>query len=196
VAIYRYFRSIAVVSVRRYQPIAEALVMLVATFPLAVGLHVPTLWLLAPLVLLTFTKRSYRTYGLTWEQPGSAVFHVIVALVIFVPYMVGHYALAHWWLGVRFHFRWPPAFVESAIDQVLAIALPEEFFFRGYFQTDCDRVFGLWARAAACGCRIRRVSCAVRRAGTAHRILSRTVVWLVAGADLDHRRTGCVSCRQ
>jgi membrane protease YdiL (CAAX protease family) len=142
VAIYRHSRSIAAVSVRRYQPIAEALVLLAVTFPLAVGLHVPTLWLLTPLALLTFTKRPYHTYGLTWEQPGSLVFHVGVGLVVFVPYVIGHYAWAHWWLGASFHLRWPPAFFESAIDQVLAIALPEEFFFRGYFQTECDRAFG------------------------------------------------------
>jgi membrane protease YdiL (CAAX protease family) len=132
---------------RRYRPLAEAVALLAVTFPLAVGLHVPTLWFLTPLALLTLTNRPYETYGLTWARPGSPAFHAAVILVIFPLYLIGHYALAHWWLGAGFHFRWPPEFLQSAVDQVLAIAIPEEFFFRGYFQTECDRVFGKPYRA-------------------------------------------------
>lgn len=127
---------------RRYQPIAEALALLAVTFPLAVGLRMPTLWFLTPLALITFAKRPYQTYGLTWERPGSIGFHVAVVSAVFLPYMIGHYALARWWSGASFHFRLPSEFFESVIDQVLVIALGEEFFFRGYLQTECDRVFG------------------------------------------------------
>jgi membrane protease YdiL (CAAX protease family) len=139
--------------VRRYRPIAEAVAVLVVTFPLAVGLHLSTLWLLTPLALITFTKRPYPAYGLTWERPGSVAFHAVVTLGIFPAYVLAHYAFAHWGQGKSFHFRWPPEFLELAADQVLAIALPEEFFFRGYFQTECDRVFGKPRRwlGADCG---------------------------------------------
>lgn len=138
---------------RNYRPIAEAVALLAVTFPLAVWLRVPSLWLLAPLALITLTDRPYRDYGLTWEQPGSVAFHAAVLLVIFPSYALGHYALAHWWFGASFRFRWPPEFLESVVDQVLAVALPEEFFFRGYFQTECDRVLGKPYRwlGAACG---------------------------------------------
>jgi membrane protease YdiL (CAAX protease family) len=140
--------------VRRYRPITEAVALLAVTFPLAVGLRLPTLWLLTPLALITFTDRPYRMYGLTWERPGSVVFHVAVTLVIFPSYILGHYAFAHWWLGASFHFRWPPGLLASAVDQVLAIALPEEFFFRGYFQTECDRVLGRPYRWLGANCGI------------------------------------------
>jgi len=127
--------------VRRYRPIAEAVALLAVTFPLAVGLHLPTLWLVVPFAWVTFTKRSYVTYGLTLRRPGSVGFHVAVSIAVFVPYMIGHYALAHWWQGAGFRLRVPVHFGESVIEQALVIALPEEFFFRGYLQTQLDRVW-------------------------------------------------------
>jgi len=130
------------------------LALLAVTFPLAAGLHLPTLWFLAPLALITFTKRPYSRYGLTWGRPGSVAFHITVVLVVFLPYVIGHYLFAHWRFGAHFHLRWPPAFLESVIDQVLAIALPEEFFFRGYFQAQCDRVFGRPYRCLGAKCGI------------------------------------------
>ena len=126
----------------RYQPIAEALALLIVTFPLAVGLHVPTLWFVLPFALLSLAKRSYAEYGLTVENPGSWRFHVAVTAAVFVPYLIGHYLFAHWTAGLEFHFRVPPRFATLAVDQVLLIALPEEFFFRGYLQTQFDRVCG------------------------------------------------------
>jgi membrane protease YdiL (CAAX protease family) len=130
------------VSLHRYRPIAEALALLVGTLPLAVALHLPTLWFLTPFALVTLARRPYATYGLTLKRPGSVRFHAGVIVAVFVPYMVGHYLLAHWWSGLDFHFRLPTVFLASAIDQLLLIALPEEFFFRGYLQTEFDRACG------------------------------------------------------
>ena len=126
----------------RYQPIVEALALLAITFPAALALHQPTLWLLAPFALLTFTKRPYSRYGLTLDRPGSIRLHASVVAAIFVPYVFGHYALAHWTAGARFNFRLPPDVLSSAVDQVLVIGLPEEFFFRGYLQTQLDQACG------------------------------------------------------
>jgi membrane protease YdiL (CAAX protease family) len=130
------------VSMHRYQPIAEALALLFVTLPLAVGLGIPTLWFVLPFALVSLTRRPYPEYGLSVENPGSFRFHVAVITVVFVPYLIGHYLLAHWTAGLEFHFRLPARFATSAVDQVLLIALPEEFFFRGYLQTQLDRVYG------------------------------------------------------
>lgn len=140
-------------NLRRYQPIVEALGLLAVTFPLAIALRLPTLWLLLPFMVITLTKRPYATYGLTWQQPGTARFHLAVTVGVFVPYVIGHYLWAHWWLGATFQLRLPPAFGQSIIDQVLIIALSEEFFFRGYLQTQCDQVWGKPYRllGAECG---------------------------------------------
>lgn len=127
---------------RGYGPVIEGLALLAVTFPLAVGLHLSTLWFVVPLAVITLTKRPYPEYGLSLERPGSVGFHVTVVALVFIPYTIGHYLLAHWLDGATFHLRLPPDVVGSAFDQILLIALPEEFFFRGYLQTQFDSVWG------------------------------------------------------
>lgn len=128
-------------SARRYEPAIEGLALLAITFPLAIGLHLPTLWFVVPLVVITFTKRPYPEYGLCLDRPGGLGFHTAVVAIVFIPYVIGHALLAHWWLGTSFRFRLPPDLLRSTADQVLLIALPEEFFFRGYLQTQLDQVW-------------------------------------------------------
>lgn len=127
---------------RRYQPVVEASVLLAVTFALVVVLRLPTLWFLGPFAVVTFTRRPAATYGLTFEHPGSLGLHATVIVVVYVPYVLGHYAVADRWLRQPFRFGLPPGLTEYTLDQVLTIALPEEFFFRGYLQTQCDRVWG------------------------------------------------------
>jgi CAAX protease family protein len=126
---------------RRYMPLVEALLVLVVTFVLAVGLRLPTLWFLVPLTLITLAKRPYGAYGLTWRRAGSWRFHLAVIGAVFLPYVIGHYAWAHWWSGASFHLRLPADLGQIALDQTLLVGLPEEFFFRGYVQTQCDMVW-------------------------------------------------------
>jgi len=127
--------------VRRW-PAVEGLLILAVTFPLAVSLRVPTLWFVAPLALITLTQRPYADYGLSVATPGGLRFHVAVVLGVFVPYALGHYAIAHWWWGADFRFRLPAQFAIAVFDQLLIIGLSEEVFFRGYLQTQFDRVWG------------------------------------------------------
>jgi len=157
---------------RRYQPIVEASLLLVATFALVVVLRLPTLWFLGPFAVIVFTGRSSATYGLTLGHPGSLGLHAAVVVAVYVPYVLGHYALASWWLGQRFRFSLPPGLTEYALDQVLTVALPEEFFFRGYVQTQCDRVWGkpcdLWGAKCGVGVPLAAVlftACRVLRGG-------------------------------
>ena len=125
-----------------YAPILEAVAVLAVTFPLAVGFHLPTLWFLAPLIFLAFTQRSYAEYGLGFDHLGGPLFHIVVVVAVFVPYVIGHILYAHWWIGATFHFRLPEGLLWLILDQVFVVALPEEVFFRGYFQRQCDRVWG------------------------------------------------------
>ena len=126
----------------RYRPIIEAFVVLALTLPLALATHLPTLFFVIPLAVISFTRRSYADYGLSWRRPGSIGFHAAVIVAVFVPYVIGHYLFAHWWFGASFRLRVPPDFIESVFDQIVVVALPEEFFFRGYLQTQCDLVWG------------------------------------------------------
>lgn len=123
---------------RRLPPLLEAGLVLGLTFPLAVGLQLPTLWLLVPVALLSWTRRPLSTYGLVWRGPGSLVFHLGLLAGVFLPYAVLHYLWARWTTGATFNLTSPPELGAVVVEQLLLVALPEEAFFRGYLQTQCD----------------------------------------------------------
>jgi len=128
--------------VRTYTPLLEGLALLALTLPFALGLHVPTLWFLTPVMLIVATQRPSEPYGLTLSHPGGAGLHITMCLAVFLPYLVGHYLWATWWQGLSFDLRWPPQLLRSVIDQILIVGLPEEMFFRGYLQTQFDKSLG------------------------------------------------------
>jgi hypothetical protein len=126
---------------RRIAPVVEALVALAATLPLAIGLRYPTLWFLVPFAILTVTGRPYDVYGLTLRNPGTLRFHLRTAAVIFGGYALLHYAFARVVLGLHFAPTLPPDFAEVVFAQFVVVGLSEEFFFRGYLQTQLNRCF-------------------------------------------------------
>lgn len=126
---------------RRAAPAIEALVALAVTLPLSIGLRYPTLWFLVPFVLLSVTGRPYDVYGLTLRNPGSLRFHALTAGVIFGGYALLHYAFARLILGLRFVPTLPPDFADTVLTQLVVVGLSEEFFFRGYLQTQLNRCF-------------------------------------------------------
>jgi membrane protease YdiL (CAAX protease family) len=122
-------------------PAIEALLALAVTLPMAIWLRYPTLWFLVPFLIITATERPYDVYGLTLRRPGSLRFHLITASVIFGGYALLHYAFARLVLGLRFVPTLPPDFAEVVLTQLIVVGLSEEFFFRGYFQTQLNRCF-------------------------------------------------------
>jgi CAAX protease family protein len=67
----------------------------------------------------------------------------LIAL-IFVPFYFGFRLWYFWILGFpepHFAFRPTLSFASQALAQVLVVALPEEFFYRGYVQTRLGQVF-------------------------------------------------------
>jgi membrane protease YdiL (CAAX protease family) len=126
---------------RRAAPVIEALAALAVTLPLAIRLRYPVLWFFVPFAVVTVSGRRYEDYGLTWRNPGSARFHCITASVIFGGYALLHYAFARLVLGLRFEPRLPPDFADFVVTQFVAVGLSEEFFFRGYLQTQLNRYF-------------------------------------------------------
>lgn len=128
--------------VRRASLLIEPCILLVIALPLAVKFHLPTLWFFIPFVVITLTQRDYAQYGLTLRGCETLRFHLCVCLAIFAPYLLGHYAFARIVLGREFHFTVPPDFGQCVLEQMLFIGLSEEFFFRGYAQTQFNRFFG------------------------------------------------------
>jgi membrane protease YdiL (CAAX protease family) len=126
---------------RRAAPAIEALAALAVTLPLAIGLRYPILWFWVPFGILALTRRPYDRYGLTLRNPGSARFHLITAAVVFGGYALLHYAVARAVLGLRFRPTLPPDLAETIVTQLVVVGLSEEFFFRGYLQTQLNRCF-------------------------------------------------------
>lgn len=122
--------------------VAEALIALAITLPFAIWLRWPTLWFLVPFAIITVTRRPYEVYGLTWRNLGSLRFHLVTCLVIFGGYSLGHYLFARWMFGAEFNPTLPPNPIESVFAQLVVIGLSEEFFFRGYLQTQLDAKYG------------------------------------------------------
>ena len=132
---------------KRFLPSAEALGVLAITLPAALLTHQPSLWFVVPFVIVTVSRRDYAEFGLDLSPPararwGGVAFHATTAAVVFVPYSIGHYLFAHLVFGQHFAFRLPDALPWLVVDQLLGVGLPEEFFFRGYLQSQLNRSFG------------------------------------------------------
>jgi membrane protease YdiL (CAAX protease family) len=123
-------------------PAVEALIVLALTLPLAVGFGAPTLWFVVPFAIVTLLGRPYEEYGLTLRNPGPLRFHAAVCLIVFGTYALVHYGFARVVLGLAFHPTLAPDLPELALEQLLVVGLSEELFFRGYLQTQLNRVFG------------------------------------------------------
>lgn len=141
--------------------VAEALTLwalcfaaIVVTFLVAPGLAklVATVgFLYLPQLGMGRRGEDYRDYGLSTKTLRADVtLFAQVSLVVFPLFVLGYAAFA-WampqlpiaWLKVltpytglpHFHWRLPDRFAEWCIDQLFVVALPEEFFYRGYLQT-------------------------------------------------------------
>jgi membrane protease YdiL (CAAX protease family) len=126
----------------RPTPAIEAILLLAVTLPLAVYLRLPTLWFFAPFVVLTAARRPYEDYGLSLRQPGSLAFHLKVCLVVYGSYLLAHYVFGRLVLQRDFQATLAPDFLMRVVEQLLFIGLSEEFFFRGYLQTQLNRWLG------------------------------------------------------
>lgn len=129
-------------TLRRAAPAVEALLLLAVTLPLAVYLHLPTLWLLVPFVVITAARRPYHDYGLSLRRPGSLAFHLKVCLLVYGSYLLAHYGFGRLVLQRGFEPTLAPDLGVRVLDQLLIIGLSEEFFFRGYLQTQLNRWLG------------------------------------------------------
>jgi membrane protease YdiL (CAAX protease family) len=123
-------------------PILEALLALALTLVLAIWWQFPTLWFLVPFAIISFTRRPYEAYGLTWRKPGSVRFHLATVAVVFGGYALLYYLFFSLVFGRHFAATLPPNPLESLAVQLLVIGLGEEFFFRGYLQSHFNAVCG------------------------------------------------------
>ncbi|GMU58857.1 MAG: hypothetical protein AMXMBFR34_06200 [Myxococcaceae bacterium] len=106
-------------------------------------------FLYLPLLSMDRRGEDYPDYGLSSRQLGRDVKQFLaVAAIVFPLFIAGYVAFA--WLypalppwvraltpytgAPRFHFRLPADFAVLAVDHLFVVALPEEFFYRGFLQ--------------------------------------------------------------
>lgn len=75
-----------------------------------------------------------------WPQIGREVlFALMLCGAVFVPYIGAYYGIYHY-LALSHHktlifsFNWPPMLAKETLLQLFVVALPEEFFYRGFLQ--------------------------------------------------------------
>lgn len=110
---------------------------------LAIRLGHPVAWLVVPLALLFLLRRNPDHYGLEPRfTPPSLHDHLVIGLGAFAIYGIAHVAIAWLVRGQTFVPRLPDGFAGLVLHHLVVIAFPEELFFRGYLQSNLDRVFG------------------------------------------------------
>lgn len=127
---------------------------IVITFVIVPGyakLAATVTFLYLPLLAMRVRGEDYRDYGITFRHWRKDLALAGIALAVLIPpfilAFVGYAEVLRYlppaWsrylsplTGVpSFHFRLPLRFTEWTIDQLFVVALPEEFFYRGYLQT-------------------------------------------------------------
>lgn len=108
----------------------------VSTLVAVTLLYAPVAVLWARRRPIDFLDRGWRAYG------RSLAYFAVVALIVFPPFLL----CAHGWQVWIAKMKWSqlavyPGIVNAALFQLLLVALPEEFFFRGYFQSAMALIF-------------------------------------------------------
>ena len=134
---------------------AVGFVGIIAAFVLFGGTSIPKLvatvgFLYLPLIAMRWRDEDYRDYGLTaraWREDvrlflvlsaivGPLFFLAFASFVEVLPHLPHSLARHLTPMAGEGHFRprLPPRFGEWVVDQLFVVALPEEFFYRGYLQ--------------------------------------------------------------
>jgi membrane protease YdiL (CAAX protease family) len=121
------------------RPLLEAALVFAVSAPL--GLWESGFWLLVPFAVLYLAHRPFDDYGVRWDLGGPSL-HLTAVPVVLGGYAAGHYAFGHWIQGATFRPALPPDFGWLTYHQLIDVALPEEFFFRAYLQTNLNQVWG------------------------------------------------------
>jgi len=119
---------------------------------LSLRLEAPLVWLFLPLALLLLWRRSLSEYGLDLRlRPPSMPVHVGLGATLLLLYGLAHAWVARSWFQQTFVPTLPPSPILDLVREFLAVAFPEEVFFRGYLQTRwndaCGRRWRLFGAA-------------------------------------------------
>ena len=123
--------------------LVTGLVQLDRVFSLGGNLHalVGVVFVLIPVIVLDRRDKPYARYGISWGVPVKDIAWVLAAMAItFPPIVLG--APTVWGLKeTDWNFTWPAGYPGLALSHLIVVALPEEFFYRGYIMGRLDDIF-------------------------------------------------------
>lgn len=121
---------------------AESFLATAVTLYLAVRLDRPSVWIVVPVVLLALPGRRPEDYGLEARlTPPPLRFQLLFGGAALVAYAAAHILFVRWLTAASFSLRLPPEPGWLLVQQLVVVALPEELFFRGYLQSNLNRIF-------------------------------------------------------
>jgi hypothetical protein len=108
-------------------------------------------FLYLPVISMDRRHEDYADLGLSTLTIGRDLLQFLAVGAVIFPLFIGAYVaftqaftvLPAEWVKLftpyaampTFHFKWPDRFLEWSVDQLFVVALPEEFFYRGFVQT-------------------------------------------------------------
>lgn len=101
------------------------------------GAFVSAIWVYLPLPFVLSTKKSPTEYGVSWGTGFRGLLEILaVSVAVTIPFYVAffHFFPIKWSVSLSL----PKDIAYIAVVQFLAIALPEEFFFRGFVQSELE----------------------------------------------------------
>jgi len=121
----------------------ESLLLTLSTLYLSIHFQRATLWFFVPLLFLLVRKERIEEYGLSLHFiPPSYTCHLVLGIAAFFIYTLSHFLAVYFLFDRQLTFQMPENLLSLLFFQFFAIAIPEEFFFRGYLQTRLNQVFG------------------------------------------------------
>ena len=108
----------------------------------ALSALVAVLFLYGPIVVLSWRHRAIDFIGRdVHAYLRSGLVFLVVALIIFPPFFGAAFLWQKWVFGAgEFHAAGFENFGHMFLFQLIMVALPEEFYFRGYFQSTIDKI--------------------------------------------------------
>ncbi|MGH7860213.1 MAG: myxosortase family intramembrane protease [Candidatus Binatia bacterium] len=120
----------------------ESLLATGVTLYLALRLDRPSVWAVVPVVLLALPGRRPEDYGLDARlTPPPLRGHLLLGAAALLGYTAAHFLVVRWLTGASFSPRLPPEPGWLLVQQLVVVAFPEELFFRGYLQSNLNRIF-------------------------------------------------------
>lgn len=101
------------------------------------------IWIYIPTIVILIHGRKFEEYGITlkgWKN--SLLLTSITLLIVYPPYFIVFYLFEIFSKSATFQLTLSQSFLTRFVFLTLFISLPEEYFFRGYLQTELNRLLG------------------------------------------------------